>query len=341
MALHEVIIHENKTPSADKAPFTGTYISKDTIAFKKGCEVIAKLSGATDVEIFSILKGSFEEFAEMEKEAPKRIHFDGGCIAVALKGHFATADEKFNPDVHSLQLVIYLDEEVRLALANIVPTIVNDDTTTKVRLDNVVDVAEMKPYQVLHGQSPFKCSGINLVMDDEGAKIMLVDGKDIQYSCTVVEQVSKQVVIAKTDELLEAGDYKVVIQSRGGDAEGPLQSVTKKVKYLHIEPPTPTEPTLTKVVDAAHEDSPETTWDANAEEGFMFGSGLMTVRELGILKYSEEYPEGEEFTGMIDGSRTDSKLKFELAEPIGSGWTKLVFYAQDLAGHRSEVTLQA
>ena len=116
---------------------------------------------------------------------------------------------------------------------------------------------------------------------------------------------------------------------------------SKASKSATLKYVAPTEPTLTKVVDAAHEDSPETTWDANAEEGFMFGSGLMTVRELGILKYSEEYPEGEEFTGMIDGSRTDSKLKFELAEPIGSGWTKLVFYAQDLAGHRSEVTLQA
>lgn len=141
---------------------------------------------------------------------------------------------------------------------------------------------------------------------------------------------------AEALEELKSAEYdgkKIIFTVRGNFSNASIEATLKYVA--------PTEPTLTKVVDAAHEDSPETTWDANAEEGFMFGSGLTTVRELGILKYSEEYPEGEEFTGMIDGSRTDSKLKFELAEPIGSGWTKLVFYAQDLAGHRSEVTLEA
>ena len=37
-----------------------------------------------------------------------------------------------------------------------------------------------------------------------------------------------------------AGDYKLVVKSRGGDAEGPLQTSFRRVKYLRVEDPQPT-----------------------------------------------------------------------------------------------------
>ena len=51
--------------------------------------------------------------------------------------------------------------------------------------------------------------------------------------------VSKQLFKAHTAALLEAGDYKLVVKSRAGDAEGPLQTSFRKVKYLKVESPEP------------------------------------------------------------------------------------------------------
>ncbi len=60
-----------------------------------------------------------------------------------------------------------------------------------------------------------------------------------KFALVVDEVVSKQLFRAHTAELLEAGDYKLVVKSRAGDAEGPLQTATKRVKYLKvIDPPT-------------------------------------------------------------------------------------------------------
>ena len=53
---------------------------------------------------------------------------------------------------------------------------------------------------------------------------------------------SHQLFTAHTAELLPAGDYKLVVKSRAGDAEGPLQTSFRRVKYLRVEDPAP-EPT--------------------------------------------------------------------------------------------------
>jgi hypothetical protein len=51
--------------------------------------------------------------------------------------------------------------------------------------------------------------------------------------------VSKQLFKAHTAELIPAGDYKLVVKSRAGDAAGPLQTAFRRVKYLRVEDPGP------------------------------------------------------------------------------------------------------
>ncbi len=53
-----------------------------------------------------------------------------------------------------------------------------------------------------------------------------------------------QLFTAHTAELLEGGDYTLWVESRGGDAEGPLQRDRCKVKYLRVVDPEPTRPTV-------------------------------------------------------------------------------------------------
>ena len=59
------------------------------------------------------------------------------------------------------------------------------------------------------------------------------------FPLTVDEVVSKQLFKAHTTELLEAGDYKLVVKSRAGDAAGPLQTSFRRVKYLRVVDPEP------------------------------------------------------------------------------------------------------
>ena len=256
MAKHEVILHENKTPTKVTAPFTGIYISKLTKDLPAACKRIAKLSGLPEIKVQTILTGAFDMFAEIEKERAVRIHFDGGYVGLRLHGNFDSADAAFNPEKNSLDLAYDLDDEIRNSLADEMPTIVTDETSTKVTLHTVADVAERRPYFVIHGQRPFKVTGLNLVMNDEGARIYLQNNKGTTFPCTVTEVISKQEFIANTNALLDGGDYSIVVESRGGDAEGQLQSTPpRKVKYLRVLPP---EPVMTGV--QCGENEPNVVW---------------------------------------------------------------------------------
>ena len=238
MAKHEITIRENTGATKAVAPYLGTYVSKETVKIDPISEAVAKLCGLPAIQVQTILTGSFDQIARMQQEdGAVRCNFDGFAVCQVIKGLFPSSDAAFDPAVNTLELAILLNDDVRNHLVNVVPAIVADDTATKVRVDNVADVETPRPYQVIHGRHPFCVTGINLVMDDEGAEVYLEDSKGIKFECTVDEVKSKQEFTAHTNALLEGGDYKCWVKSRGGDAEGTLQSDFRKVKYLHIEDP--------------------------------------------------------------------------------------------------------
>lgn len=235
MAKLEIQIHENTGATKDVAPYLGTFISKGIVDLTALAEQVSALSGLPTIQIEAILRGAIDEFVKLQKEGAVRINFDGGYICMVIKGRFDSSDAAFDPKKNSIELVWYLSDEIRNSLANEVPKIVSDETSTKVRLDNVADEETPRPYQVIHGTKPFKCTGINLVTDDEGAAVYLEDERGTQHPCIVDAVVSKQEFTAHVAAAVEPGDYRLVVKSRGGDAEGPLQTVFRKVKYLYID----------------------------------------------------------------------------------------------------------
>ena len=90
---------------------------------------------------------------------------------------------------------------------------------------------------LIHGKHVFRVAGFNMVLSDEDAAVFLQNSLGTTFPVTVDEVVSKQLFTAHTAELLEAGDYKLVVKSRGGDAAGPLQTSFRRVKYLRVEDP--------------------------------------------------------------------------------------------------------
>lgn len=251
MAKHEITIHENTGATKASAPYLGSYIAKETLKLADFAAVLAAKCGLPAIQVQAILAGAFDAIETLEAEALTRIHLDGFTVAGVIKGAFPSADAAFDPAKNSLELTLRLDDDIRNTLADQSGHIATDGIGTRVRVDNIVDVESPRPYNVVYGQNRFRVQGFNLVMADEGAEIYLQNAMGTKFACVVDEVVSKQLVIVHTAELLEPGDYKVVVKSRGGDAAGQLQTSFRKVKYLKVVAPDPVK--VTKITSSGYE----------------------------------------------------------------------------------------
>ena len=236
MAKHEIMIHQNTGVTKESAPYLGSYLSKETIKSDAFAAKIAEKCGLPAIQVQAIIAGAFDVIEELEQEGLVRIHIDGFTVCGIITGSFPTADAAFNPEKNTLQLALRLDESIRNELAAVVPSIVTDSSVTRLRVDNVMDLEAPRPYNVIHGKHVFRVAGFNMVLTDEGAGVALVDSRGIEYELVIDEVVSKQLFKAHTTELLEPGDYKLIVKSRAGDAGGPLQTAFRRVKYLYVEP---------------------------------------------------------------------------------------------------------
>ena len=263
MARHEVVIHQNTGATSESAPYTGNYISKETVAESAFAEAVASKCGLPAIQVATIIDGAFEAFEELESAGLVRVHTDLGVVCGVISGSFPTSDAAFDPERNSLELALRLDDSIRLDLADATAAIVTDADLTRVRVDNVMDVEEQKPMNLIHGRHVFRVAGYNMVLSDEGAAACLQNQLGTTFPLVVDEVVSKQLFRAHTAELLDGGDYKLVVKSRGGDAEGPLQTSFRRVKYLHVVDPAPTPAWTTgdgqvKVFSASDDETGET-----------------------------------------------------------------------------------
>ena len=167
--------------------------------------------------------------------------------ASPYRGRARPPDAPFDPERNSLELALRLDDSIQLCLSDTVPVIVTDESVTRLRVDNAMDLEEERPMNLIHGQHVFRVAGFNMVLSDEGAAVYLENALGTTFPLVVDEVVSKQLFKAHTAELLPGGDYKLTVKSRAGDAAGPLQTSFRKVKYLRVVDPGPTVPTVTDI----------------------------------------------------------------------------------------------
>lgn len=236
MAKHEIILHENTGATKEKAPYLGSYVTKVDKALSDACLAYASKAGMPALKMQTLLENDIEALTELEKSGACRIHLDGGYIELRILGSFAASDSTWDASENRLIIAFTPSTEIRDALINETGTIVTDETSTKVRVDNVFDSATPKPTEVIYGQRPFVVQGVNEVMSDEGAKVEFVDEHGVRYACDIVEQTNRQNVICKLHDLVPEGcDGKIIAYSRGGDAEGQLMSSFRKVKYIFLQ----------------------------------------------------------------------------------------------------------
>ena len=281
MARHEVLIHENTGATKESAPYLGSYIAKETVAMAAFAAVVGAKCGLPPIQVMAILGGAFDAIAALEAESLVRVHTDIGVVCAVITGSFPTADATFDPTRNALELALRLDDRLRLGLADVTATIVTDADVTKVRVDNAMDINEQNPMNLIHGKRMFRVAGYNMVLSDEGAAVFLQNALGTTFPVKVDEVISKQIFTTRTEELLDAGDYKLVVKSRGGDAEGPLQTSFRRVKYLRVEDP---QPTITRAGTRGDGDG-----FVNATGTLdVVGENLETATEIQLLRDSGE-----------------------------------------------------
>ena len=202
MARHEIVIHENTSATKTVAPYLGNYIAKETLALAAFASAIGVKCGLPAIQVIAILDGAFQALEDLEREGLVRVHTDIGVICAVIKGSFPTADAAFDPERNSLELALRLDDAIQLDLSDTVPVIVTDENVTKLRVDNVMDLAEERPMNLIHGQHVFRVAGFNMVLTDEGAAAYLENALGTTFPLVIDEVVSKQLFKAHTSELL-------------------------------------------------------------------------------------------------------------------------------------------
>ena len=176
---------------------------------------------------------------------------------------------------------------------------------------------------LIHGKHVFRVAGFNMVLSDEGAAAYLENSMGTTFPLAVDEVVSKQLFKAHTAELLPAGDYKLVVKSRAGDAGGPLQTSFRKVKYLRVVDPEPETFAITGM------DSPMTE-SPNVKRGYPFamhGTGFDGFDAGAGDKCEARIHGGEHgWTDMPDGDMTVSDgttVLFDQAFWSDIGWEEM------------------
>lgn len=162
MAKHEIKIHENTSRTKESAQYLGSYITKTTVSLAQLCKSAAELSGIPELKLQTLIENDIDAFIDQERKGACRIHVDGGYVELRILGKFPAADSAWDPAKNALVVAFTPDDEMRYHLVNETPKIVTDETSTKVRVTNVFDVAHPKPTELIHGRNVGIVSAVDL-----------------------------------------------------------------------------------------------------------------------------------------------------------------------------------
>ncbi len=271
MAKFQITLHKNTGVTAEQAPYLGNYVSKGQIPYDEILKNTATGCGMPIDEVDAMLNGSVAAIIKRQIIQATRMDFGFAVFLPIITGGFATSDAAFDPAKNTYELAMSFNKDIRNALVNVRPEIVSEEGATKVKLGNVFSKANPRPYGVLRLGEVARGTGEHLVFTDDGAALKLEDtktGAEIEIPLSGVTSETSNVFEFTVPQNMLPGDYKVWVLSRGGDAEGAVQSVSYRVKV--IAAPEPTGPHITKVTsDGGVEDD-----HLAAKKNHVLGTGL-------------------------------------------------------------------
>ena len=239
----------NATPTADKAPYLGVAVPVGSLAYDN---ILAKMIDAGTFMTKATAQyflNAFYEFAA-EEIAANVVRLNTGAVSIypMIGGAFDSEDDTFKEPRNTLYIGATLSQDIRNAVAGIVPDYLGDEAAAgSVKINSVFDLATMTN-GVIDGTNDFRICGIDLTVpdgDDESLTFVKKDGVTKVADIVVSETADGQRItchLANNTEAIPKGTYKVRLASHGLDPTAPLSVVTKTVTLVEaVEPPAPEE----------------------------------------------------------------------------------------------------
>ena len=248
----------NATPTADKAPYLGVAVPVGSLAYDN---ILSKMIDAGTFMTKATAQyflNAFYEFAA-EEIAANVVRLNTGSVSIypMIGGAFDSEDDTFKEPRNTLYIGATLSQDIRNAVAGIVPDYIGDEAAAgSVKINSVFDLATMTN-GVIDGTNDFRICGIDLTVpdgDDESLTFVRKDGVTKVADITVSETADGQRItchLSGNAEAIPKGTYKVRLASHGLDPTAPLTVVTKTVTLVEDIPAEPVTPHLTGIVGSA------------------------------------------------------------------------------------------
>ena len=233
----------NATPTADKAPYLGVAIPVGSLAYDN---ILAKMIDAgtfMSKATAQYFLNAFYDFAA-EEIATNVVRMNTGSVSIypMIGGPFDSEDDTFKEPRNTLYIGATLSQDIRNAVAGIVPDYLGDEAAAgSVKINTIFDLATMTD-GVIDGTNDFRICGIDLTVpdgDDESLTFVKKDGVTKVADLVVSETADGQRItchLASNTEAIPKGTYKVRLVSHGLDPTAPLTVVTKTVTLVEPIP---------------------------------------------------------------------------------------------------------
>ena len=236
--VHKVAVYANTGATAEKAPFLGQYVSNGTDRLDQLAAAIAASAGLGEIQAQAIIAGTFDAIvAYCKTEGATRFRLPGGFRTwLSIEGSLASSDSRPGED-NKVKLNLGIDAAMRNALVNEVPSIVTAADTEKVRIDRIFDLVDKEPQSTVYGQRPARVQGQNIVPGDIDGAVYVEDTKGVVYEVAIDQVVSSQeFIMHMVDNPKSARGYQLVVKTRGGNPDAPLQTVNKPFTFIAAVP---------------------------------------------------------------------------------------------------------
>lgn len=248
----------NATPTADKAPYLGVAVPVGSLAYDNILSRMIDAGTFMTKATAQYFLNAFYEFAA-EEIATNVVRLNTGAVSIypMIGGAFDSEDDTFKDPRNTLYIGATLSQDIRNAVAGIMPDYLGDEAAAgSVKINSVFDLATMTN-GVIDGTKDFRICGIDLTVpdgDDESLTFVKKDGVTKVADIVISETADGQRItchLAGNTEAIPKGTYKVRLCSHGLDPTAPLSVVTKTV-------------TLAEAVPAPEPTMREKVWDAIA-----------------------------------------------------------------------------
>lgn len=228
---------ENKTPTADKAPYTAMAIPAGSLAYDNIFAAMEESGARITRATAKYFLDAFFEFCA-ETIADQVVRVSTGTVAVypMIGGSFGSEDAAYDAAKNSLYIGATLSQSVQDRLEGVVPDHTGEEIPGSVKLDSEMDI-ESQSFKTIDGRKPFRIAGRNLTVPDGADEYIALYSKDGKTKVADVEVTEndggQRITCCLTqDHTVLKGSYQLRIASHGIDPTAPLVTLTLGVKLV-------------------------------------------------------------------------------------------------------------